>query len=126
MPSKATRHFLRLFANSFPHIPLYGLFDADPDGVGIFSEYKYGSAKSARENFALGELQLLGLSISDVQALGVLEQTKLPLTPRDRTRISNLLLSEIGQNDEVIRSRTRSVHRFEARLRTTLGAADLI
>ena len=107
MPSYATCNFLSLFHSRFPSIPMWGLFDADPDGVGIYKEYKYGSSSSALEKTALHDLQLLGVSIRDVEALGVLEQAKLPLTERDRARIRNMLASDIGEKDCVIRSATR-------------------
>lgn len=51
----------------------------------------------------LPRLQLLGLSINDAINAGVYKKTKLPLSKRDKARIENMLKSEIGQRDAVIR-----------------------
>jgi DNA topoisomerase VI subunit A len=75
--------------------------------MGIYAEFKYGSAKSARENLQLPQLQLLGLSLVDLQSLqsqSELERHKLPLDQCDRTRLNNLLVSDVGRNDLAIRS----------------------
>ena len=64
MPTISTRKFLKLLHSAFPALPMWGLFDADPAGVGIYSEYKHGSARSVSEGLALPNLQWL----SDAQA----------------------------------------------------------
>jgi DNA topoisomerase VI subunit A len=73
-------------------------------GTGIYAEFKYGSAKSARENLQLPQLQLLGLSLVDLQSQSELDRHKLPLDQCDRTRLNNLLSSDVGRNDFAIRS----------------------
>lgn len=110
MPDFATCNFLHLLAVRFPTLPMFGLFDCDPDGIGIFAEYKYGNAKSAQHKTALPRLQLLGLNVADAQKAGVFEKSKLPLSKRDHARIRNILESEIGQKDAVIRSATQGRH----------------
>jgi hypothetical protein len=74
--------------------------------MGIYAEFKYGSAKSARENLQLPQLQLLGLSLVDLQSQLELDRHKLSLGHRDRTRLNNLLASDVGRNDLAIRSAT--------------------
>lgn len=98
MPTISTRKFLKLLHSAFPTLPMWGLFDADPAGVGIYSEYKHGSARSVSEGLTLPNLQWLGLSLSDAARLGVLQRSKLRLTAKDRTRINNLLAG-VAQHD---------------------------
>ncbi len=84
-------------------------------GIGIYSEYKYGSARSARERLTLPDLQFLGVSLADVQALGVLPRVRLPLKALDRRRIKNLLSSEVGRNDPIIARELRSMQQFNCK-----------
>jgi meiotic recombination protein SPO11 len=96
-----TREFLCLITlpssrNQFHSCPVYGLFDFDPDGIGIFHTYKYGSWNTAHEgaHIACPRLQWLGLRSSDVFA-STNEQSEhavLQLTARDRCRASSMLL----------------------------------
>jgi DNA topoisomerase VI subunit A len=85
MPTISTRKFLKLLHSAFPALPMWGLFDADPAGVGIDSEYKHGSARSVSEGLALPNLQWLRLSLSDADRLVVLQRSKLRLTAKERT-----------------------------------------
>lgn len=107
MPTIPTRKFLRLLHTAFPSLPMWGLFDADPAGVGIYSEYKHGSARSVSEGLALPHLQWLGLSLSDAEQMGVLQRSKLKLTAKDRTRINNLMAG-VAQHDPDIKSESKS------------------
>jgi DNA topoisomerase VI subunit A len=103
MPTISTRKFLKLLHTAFPALPMWGLFDADPAGVGIYSEYKHGSSRSVSEGLALPNLQWLGLSLSDADRMGVLQRSKLRLTAKDRTRINNLLAG-VAQHDPDMKS----------------------
>ena len=103
MPTISTRKFLKLLHSAFPALPMWGLFDADPAGVGIYSEYKHGSARSVSEGLALPNLQGLGLSLSDADRLGVLQRSKLRVTAKDRTRINNLMAG-VAQHDPDMKS----------------------
>ena len=84
MPTISTRKFLKLLHSALPAVPMWGLF-ADPAGVGIYPEYKHGSARSVSEGLALPNLQWLGLSLSDAARLVVLQRSNLRLTAKEHT-----------------------------------------
>lgn len=115
MPSKSTRRFLKLFHSSFPAIPIFGLFDADPSGIDIYRVCKYGADRSVHEDLALPCMQLLGVCIRDVDHLGLLSMPSvgLPLTERDRKKIDRMTLSEVGCNDPVIRVECENMRRLD-------------
>ncbi|VDL92116.1 unnamed protein product, partial [Schistocephalus solidus] len=45
-PDLATRSFLSMLCDKYPALPVYALVDADPHGIGIYLNYKYGSQVS--------------------------------------------------------------------------------
>ena len=99
-PDLLTRRLLRrisdFHANSGgPIPPICALVDFDPDGIGIMSTYKYGSAALPHENMELvvPSMQWLGPKSHDVAT--VLEMKGdaglLRLTSRDRWRAIRML-----------------------------------
>ena len=106
-PDIATRAFLHRCASqeSSREIPLqiFGLVDYDPDGAGILSTYKYGSAALAHENVRLNVpiLRWIGVQSSDVLAVEKRagEHGYMPLTARDRRRATNQLDTEVFGED---------------------------
>jgi meiotic recombination protein SPO11 len=73
---------------------VYGLFDYDPDGIGIFHTYKYGSARAAHEpcNAACPDMKWLGLKscnafVTNEQS----ERSLMQLSFRDRRRANRML-----------------------------------
>lgn len=100
-PDIATRALLHFLStpspwNGFASPPVYGLVDLDPDGLAIFSIYKYGSLAHMHENETLRvpQLKWLGLK-NEHMALGEggvhAAQGLLNLTARDRTKAVKML-----------------------------------
>ncbi|XP_074537208.1 meiotic recombination protein SPO11 [Halichoeres trimaculatus] len=75
------------------HIPIFALVDADPHGIEIMCIYKYGSVAMSFEAHSLTvpSVMWLGLLPSDLQRLRVPEDTLIPLTTRDQSKLSSLL-----------------------------------
>jgi len=75
-------------------LPLYALVDWDPDGIGILSTYKHGSAVLQRyDNPLLPAINWLGLRsvhLTDDNA-GRDLRSHLALTDRDRKKASKML-----------------------------------
>ena len=75
-------------------LPLYALVDWDPDGIGILSTYKHGSAVLQRhDNPLLPGIHWLGLRsthLTDANAGNDL-RSLLALTDRDRRKASKML-----------------------------------
>lgn len=87
-------------------IPMYALVDWDPDGLGILSTYKYGSAAlQMHDNPRLPYVKWLGLHSDDAcrSAETRQGQTLLQMTDRDRRKARKMLewshLGEEGQED---------------------------
>ncbi|XP_047240866.1 meiotic recombination protein SPO11 [Girardinichthys multiradiatus] len=75
------------------HIPIFALVDADPHGIEIMCIYKYGSVAMSFEAHSLTvpSVMWLGLLPSDLQRLRVPEDSLIPLTKRDESKLSSLL-----------------------------------
>jgi meiotic recombination protein SPO11 len=90
VPDVATRCFLSAVHSALPTLPLLGLVDWNPSGVGILCLYKYGSRRMAESaRYALPALQWLGVrsgllrSAADANAFQ-------ELSPRDRALLPGL------------------------------------
>jgi meiotic recombination protein SPO11 len=82
-------------------IPVYGLFDYDPDGLGIFSVYKSGSFSLAHENNVLNVpcIHWLGLQSTDIYRSDIIAhqgQGLLQLSGRDRRKARSMLSWHFG------------------------------
>ncbi|KAK5615885.1 endodeoxyribonuclease [Crenichthys baileyi] len=75
------------------HIPIFALVDADPHGIEIMCIYKYGSVAMSFEAHSLTvpSVMWLGLLPSDLQRLRVPEDSLIPLTKRDESKLNSLL-----------------------------------
>ncbi|XP_037539902.1 meiotic recombination protein SPO11 [Nematolebias whitei] len=75
------------------HIPTFALVDADPHGIEIMCVYKYGSVAMSFEAHSLTvpSVMWLGLLPSDLQRLRVPEESLIPLTKRDESKLNSLL-----------------------------------
>ncbi|XP_029911932.1 meiotic recombination protein SPO11 isoform X3 [Myripristis murdjan] len=75
------------------HIPIFALVDADPHGIEIMCIYKYGSVSMSFEAHSLTvpSVMWLGLLPSDLWRLKVPEDTLIPLTKRDESKLNSLL-----------------------------------
>ena len=98
VPDVATRCFLAAVHSALPALPLLGLVDWNPSGVGILCLYKYGSRRMVESaRYALPALQWLGVRSgflrSAVDAAAFQE-----LTLRDRALLPGLK-SQIQADD---------------------------
>ncbi|XP_013866004.1 meiotic recombination protein SPO11 [Austrofundulus limnaeus] len=75
------------------HVPIFALVDADPHGIEIMCIYKYGSVAMSFEAHSLTvpSVMWLGLLPSDLQRLRVPEESLIPLTKRDESKLNSLL-----------------------------------
>jgi meiotic recombination protein SPO11 len=77
--------------------PVYGLFDYDPDGISIMSNYKYGSSKLAHQsNINCPSMNWIGVKSSDFAEAIVLNETSglMRLSSRNRRLASGMLSRE--------------------------------
>lgn len=74
-------------------IPILALTDADPHGLEIVCNYKFGSYSSAYEggHCTLPNIKWLGLLPSDVMKLDLPESKTMPHSPTDLKKIESLL-----------------------------------
>ncbi|XP_052449207.1 meiotic recombination protein SPO11 isoform X3 [Carassius gibelio] len=74
------------------NIPVFALVDADPYGIEIMCIYKYGSRSLAFEAHSLTvpSVLWLGLLPSDIQRYRVPEETLIPFSQADESKINSL------------------------------------
>ncbi|KAG7669855.1 hypothetical protein Ndes2526B_g06214 [Nannochloris sp. 'desiccata'] len=94
VPDLATRCFLSAVHSALPTLPLLGLVDWNPSGVGILCLYKYGSRRMAESaRYALPALKWLGVrsqllrSAADASAFQELSLRDRALLPGLRTQL---------------------------------------
>lgn len=89
VPDVATRAFLAALHAALPQLPVLGLVDYNPSGVGILSLYRHGSSRMPESmRYALPALRWLGVRAAHLrEAAGDAFQE---LTPRDRAVIGSL------------------------------------
>lgn len=91
-PDLATRRFLRAIYeheafNRRTSPPVFGIFDADPDGINIMQIYRQGSRSLPHERaFSIHEMQWLGVWTEDIFSGAQDDEPTLKLTPRDRRK----------------------------------------
>uniref|UniRef100_UPI00358FF562 meiotic recombination protein SPO11 n=1 Tax=Myxine glutinosa TaxID=7769 RepID=UPI00358FF562 len=92
VPDVNTRLLLHKISNAFP-IPIFALVDADPHGIEIMTIYKYGSLSMSFDasNLTVPTLHWLGLLPSDIERLDISKGVRLPMTPRDRSKVQELI-----------------------------------
>ncbi|OAP61502.1 hypothetical protein AYL99_03705 [Fonsecaea erecta] len=95
-PDIATRYFVRQLLDHSPSsTPVFGLFDWDPDGVGILKCYLYGSKNLAQEHGCnIPELRWVGLKAEDVVSSRDTGSSFMRLSKRDRMTAIGLLASQ--------------------------------
>lgn len=94
-PDLATRSFLSMLCDKYPALPVYALVDADPHGIGIYLNYKYGSQNEAMKLSAtispfLPRFQLLGILPSELSRLQIPSESLLDLTETDKSLIKTM------------------------------------
>uniref|UniRef100_A0A672RIS6 DNA topoisomerase (ATP-hydrolyzing) n=1 Tax=Sinocyclocheilus grahami TaxID=75366 RepID=A0A672RIS6_SINGR len=74
------------------HVPVFALVDADPYGIEIMCIYKYGSRAMAFEAHSLTvpSVLWLGLLPSDIQRYRVPEETLIPFSQADESKLNSL------------------------------------
>lgn len=87
-PDLATRRFLSIITNALgENVPVYGLFDLDPDGLEIMRCYAVGSRALAQEvAFSVPNINWLGVMLEDIAS-----EDCVPLTARDRSKAYTML-----------------------------------
>ncbi|CAG8961776.1 hypothetical protein HYFRA_00006319 [Hymenoscyphus fraxineus] len=106
-PDIQTRQFLHLLSTQHASCPIFALVDFDPDGLGILSIYKHGSAALAHEpNLAVPSIQWLGVRSHDFLHEELDLQGLLRLTSRDR-RIAGKMLGKKMFEEEGCESECR-------------------
>ncbi|WVQ77440.1 hypothetical protein IAR50_007126 [Cryptococcus sp. DSM 104548] len=95
-PDLSTRQLVRLLADTFPDARFFGLFDADPHGVSILSNYVNGSRTNSHstehEGLGLGEkLEWIGLKASEWKSLGIDYNDLLPFEVSDDNLAASML-----------------------------------
>jgi len=100
-PDMATRALVRRLTDQFPRLLAVGLFDYNPYGVGILSNYRFGSSQGRLvhegRNLSVPRIKWLGLRESQIQ-LQLQEHPPIqghmePLSVMDRRRLRGLLAS---------------------------------
>jgi meiotic recombination protein SPO11 len=111
-PDISTRAMLRFLSspspqNGFCSPPIYAMVDFDPDGIAIFSTYKYGSRNLAHETsqMCLPHIQWLGLRSEHLlRGEGTHDdQGLLTLTARDGKKARSMLAWQVLEGDEDLR-----------------------
>ncbi|KAA8573445.1 hypothetical protein EYC84_005030 [Monilinia fructicola] len=100
-PDIQSRQFLHYLEKHFPLIAIYALVDFDPDGIGIMSTYKHGSAALAHENedLSVPSICWLGLRSTDMMQGGEKNEGLLKLTKRDRRLALMILQRNVCQDN---------------------------
>nr|VZI20743.1 unnamed protein product [Spirometra erinaceieuropaei] len=84
-----------MLCDKYPALPVYALVDADPHGIGIYLNYKYGSQNEAMKlsettSPFLQRFRLLGILPSELSRLQIPSEGLLDLTDTDRTLIKTM------------------------------------
>ncbi|XP_077060841.1 meiotic recombination protein SPO11 isoform X2 [Siphateles boraxobius] len=91
MPDVNSRLMVRKLWDTL-HVPVFALVDADPHGIEIMCIYKYGSLSMAFEAHSLTvpSVLWLGLLPSDIQRYRVPEESIIPFSQADESKINSL------------------------------------
>ncbi|XP_056279019.1 meiotic recombination protein SPO11 isoform X2 [Pseudoliparis swirei] len=92
MPDLNSRLMVRKLWDAL-HVPVFALVDADPHGIEIMCIYKYGSVSMSFEarSLTVPSLMWLGLLPTDLKRLRVPEDSLIPLTRTDESKLCSLL-----------------------------------
>uniref|UniRef100_A0A671L758 DNA topoisomerase (ATP-hydrolyzing) n=1 Tax=Sinocyclocheilus anshuiensis TaxID=1608454 RepID=A0A671L758_9TELE len=91
VPDVNSRLMVRKLGDTL-HVPVFALVDADPYGIEIMCIYKYGSRAMAFEAHSLTvpSVLWLGLLPSDIQRYRVPEETLIPFSQADESKLNSL------------------------------------
>lgn len=85
-PDLNTRRFLRAVLDVAPlPLSIFGIFDSDPDGLGIYKCYTSGSRQTSQEMaYNIPELEWIGVNLEDLMPSLPAMEACVALTARDR------------------------------------------
>lgn len=91
-PSHVTKAFVTFFANTNPHLLIYGLTDANPDGVSILASYFYSKTKKYLFSVDVKWMMLRHSQLRDNVDLCDLENNaRKSLTKEDTSKFAGLM-----------------------------------
>lgn len=92
-PDLNTKRLLRHVCDAIsPEIPVFGLFDGDPDGLDIYRSYRSGSKRLSQESSCnIPEMRHLGIDIGEFLGNAIVMNAASSLTLRDRCRARSML-----------------------------------
>eukprot|EP00455_Lapot_gusevi_P017866 TRINITY_DN19655_c0_g1_i1.p1 TRINITY_DN19655_c0_g1~~TRINITY_DN19655_c0_g1_i1.p1 ORF type:complete len:203 (+),score=5.22 TRINITY_DN19655_c0_g1_i1:95-703(+) len=132
-PSYGVRQFLCHVARHFPHVPISCLVDADPFGIDIYLQYKYGiQTVNYEQDWSVPSLTWLGLGLDDLPRddSRLLSQAALKLTARDEMKLSSILYRHYMANEPILRRQLEDMKelqvKFEVESLNHLGRNALI
>ena len=107
-PDLITRGFLRNLVNELACFDnpcgVFGLFDADPDGIAILHTYRFGSRALAHEHQTnVPEILWLGVELKDSFRDAKTREATKEMTARDRTKARAMLMTDEKGAQEGIR-----------------------
>ncbi|CAL8068746.1 unnamed protein product [Calicophoron daubneyi] len=123
-PDLRTRQLLYKLSVQFPKVPILGLFDADPHGLGVYCTYKYGTQNPAMLNEAgkpvcANTITLLGLLPSELLSLQIRREAGfIQLSTSDITLLSSIQRRVYFNNDEQLMMQTNVL--LEMRLKAEI------
>jgi meiotic recombination protein SPO11 len=81
-------------------IPVFGLFDWDPDGIRILKCYLYGSKNLAQEHDCnIPEMRWVGLKAEDMTMCQAADDPSRPMSKRDRMAAISMLSNQEWHDD---------------------------
>ncbi|CAH8473220.1 unnamed protein product [Schistosoma turkestanicum] len=106
-PDLITRQFLARINCLYSHIPMIGLFDADPHGINVFCTYKYGSMNPMMQDtdgkpIKIPNLQLCGLLPTEISFLQIKQTELLQLTKTDRALLHSMQKRTYIQQESIL------------------------
>ncbi|XP_030761359.1 uncharacterized protein PF11_0213 [Sitophilus oryzae] len=118
LPNKLTRPFILISGKGFPdlntqlflkklwmvmYVPVFILVDADPDGIAIMLNYRFGSIANAHvsEFLTIPKAKWMGVFPSDINKFSFATEK---LTQREISKVKRLLTSDcVKGNEEIVR-----------------------
>ncbi|KAF6777092.1 SPO11 meiotic protein covalently bound to DSB [Paragonimus kellicotti] len=110
-PDLQTRCLLAELGRKFTKVPILGLFDADPHGLGVLCTYKYGTQNPTMRNSKLSpvkieQMELLGVLPSELQGLQIRTSELTELTKADRALLKGIFKRSYFKTDNELAKQT--------------------
>nr|SVE85633.1 EOG090X09ZG [Daphnia pulicaria] len=115
-PDVNTRRFLRRLWDEL-QLPPLALVDADPHGISILAVYRFGSQNLEDiEHLSTPQLRYIGLQPSDIEALQIPDEAKLPLTQRDRSLVDTLASRPFITQNQLLHDQLLRLRRLDCKV----------